>query len=71
MTPDAFRRELQAALGLLNAGRGAEARAGLTPLIEAHPAQPDAHALMGLALEQLGDLEGGAAELRKGDRRCR
>ena len=65
MTPDAFRRELQAALGLLNAGRGAEARARLTPLIEAHPAQPDAHALMGLALEQLGDLEGGAAELRQ------
>ena len=37
MTPDAFRRELQAALGLLNAGQGAEARARLTPLIEAHP----------------------------------
>ncbi len=65
MTPDTFRRELQAALGLLDAGRGAEARARLTPLIEARPAQPDAHALMGLALEQLGDLEGGAAELRQ------
>ncbi|HWA62313.1 MAG TPA: tetratricopeptide repeat protein, partial [Caulobacteraceae bacterium] len=64
MTPEAFRRGLQASLALLNAGRAAEARPGIEALIAARPEQPDPYALLGLALDQMGDPAAGAQQLR-------
>jgi tetratricopeptide (TPR) repeat protein len=65
MTPEAFRGELQACLGLLNAGRAADARPRIDALIAARPEQPDPYALLGLALDQLGEAEAGAVQLRR------
>jgi Flp pilus assembly protein TadD len=65
MTPDAFVEALRRAMALLNDGRAPEARPQIEELMAARPEQPDPNALLGLALDQLGDPAQGAAMLRR------
>jgi Tfp pilus assembly protein PilF len=65
VTPDAFVAALRRAMALLNDGRAGEARPEIERLIAARPEQPDPYALLGLALDQLGDPAQGEAMLRR------
>ncbi len=65
MTPEAFVEALRRVMALLNDGRAGEAKPQIELLIAARPEQPDPYALLGLALDQLGDPAQGEAMLRR------
>ena len=56
--------QLRAAAERLNAGRFAEARSILTPLVETQPRLPQARHLLGVALQKLGDAAAAAEQFR-------